>query len=238
MGLMDLPMLIHHSEGGKMKEDTNTLDERLIYIIGPLKSQNLLMCSFLGQTTGVECLTAENLDDVQMAENGNASERRLFLWDCFGKDLEGCLFELDASFLPLASKSLLGLFNVRADWGIEEATLSQGIRGFFYQEDSLEQLRKGILAIFNGELWISRMLLSKCILNSNSHKSHPRGKKRVLTTREIEILSVIASGESNQTIAERLCISHHTVKTHIYNIYRKINVPNRLQAALWAIENL
>jgi DNA-binding CsgD family transcriptional regulator len=49
---------------------------------------------------------------------------------------------------------------------------------------------------------------------------------------------MIITGLKNEEIANRLYISAHTVKTHIYNIFKKINVPNRLQAALWAAKNL
>jgi len=49
---------------------------------------------------------------------------------------------------------------------------------------------------------------------------------------------LIADGESNEEIADRLFISSHTVKSHLYRIYKKIEVPNRLQAALWAVKNL
>ena len=49
---------------------------------------------------------------------------------------------------------------------------------------------------------------------------------------------MVAVGVKNEEIADRLCISPHTVKTHIYNIFKKIGVPNRLQAALWAAQNL
>jgi len=59
-----------------------------------------------------------------------------------------------------------------------------------------------------------------------------------LTPREIEILSLVAIGAKNEEIAEKLFISSNTVKTHIYNIFKKIDVPNRLQAALWAAKNL
>lgn len=59
-----------------------------------------------------------------------------------------------------------------------------------------------------------------------------------LTRREREILDLISSGFSNQQIADELFISPHTVKTHLHNIFKKINVKRRLQAALWAAENL
>ena len=59
-----------------------------------------------------------------------------------------------------------------------------------------------------------------------------------LTSREIEVLTVLASGVKNDEIASKLHISPHTVKTHLYTIYKKIEVDNRLQAVLWATKNL
>jgi len=52
------------------------------------------------------------------------------------------------------------------------------------------------------------------------------------------LLTMVISGSKNKDIAHQLLISPHTVRTHIYNIYKKINVPNRLQASLWAAKNL
>ena len=59
-----------------------------------------------------------------------------------------------------------------------------------------------------------------------------------LTTREMKILQMVAAGYSNSKIADELSISPHTVKTHIYNAFKKIKAPGRLQAALWTIKNL
>jgi LuxR family transcriptional regulator of csgAB operon len=60
----------------------------------------------------------------------------------------------------------------------------------------------------------------------------------ILSRRETEILGMVAVGAKNDEIANKLCISPHTVKTHLYNIYKKIHVGDRLQAVLWAAKHL
>ena len=82
--------------------------------------------------------------------------------------------------------------------------------------------------------------MSLLILN-NHHYPAPTEEQQMellLTRREREILDMIAQGASNDIIADKLCISRHTVKTHLYNLFKKIGAPNRLQAALWAMKNL
>ena len=59
-----------------------------------------------------------------------------------------------------------------------------------------------------------------------------------LTIREQEIMRCLMTGASNSEIASSLFVSEHTIKSHLYNVFKKINVRNRLQAVRWAKENL
>lgn len=68
-------------------------------------------------------------------------------------------------------------------------------------------------------------------------KNSLKGNK-TLSLRETKMLTLLAVGHTNREIAEKFGISLHTVTTHIYNIFKKINAPNRLQATLWAAKYL
>jgi LuxR family transcriptional regulator of csgAB operon len=102
----------------------------------------------------------------------------------------------------------------------------------------MEQFEKGILAIYAGELWVSRKIMTDYILEDRRQMLPYETSGTGLTKRESEILGTIAEGATNEEIAEKFLISSHTVKSHLYNIYKKVGVSNRLQAALWARRNL
>ena len=109
---------------------------------------------------------------------------------------------------------------------------------FFYKDDHFEIFLKGIRAILSGEIWVSRKTLLRCVFEGFNEKQIAIEEKTSLTSREIEILTLVSMGSTNEEIGSRMCISTNTVKTHLYNIFKKINVENRLQAALWAAANL
>ena len=108
-----------------------------------------------------------------------------------------------------------------------------------FQYDCLQGLlTKGIKSMFEGELWFPRKVLQQYLVKSRAfNKTFGRNEVN-LTDREIEVLKVMATGAKNSEIATVLNLSPHTIKTHIYNIFKKINASNRLQAVNWAQENL
>jgi DNA-binding NarL/FixJ family response regulator len=197
-----------------------------VQIVGPLKLQNELMAWFISQTTGLRCLCCKDLD-VQTISSDAEGNPGIVLLDCLGSNLS--FLQSKIRILTDSGKNSfhIALFNVASGQFVGNDLVNWGIRGLFYNDDPLSHLSKGVLAILRGEFWFSRETLVKYLLDSRD--TEVNGRKPLV---------MLASGVSNSQIASGLGISPHTVKTHIYNIYTKINVPNRLQAALWAAKNL
>ena len=117
--------------------------------------------------------------------------------------------------------------------------LKAGAKGYLSKNASISDLIKAIQTVHQGELWVERKLKArflegKAILDSRK-ESPIVGKKGVLTPREKEVLSILAKGYTNKEIAQTLSISERTVKSHLNNIFRKLNVTRRLKAILYAI---
>jgi len=219
-------------------EDRGACNGKLVYIIGPRSLQNDLLAFFLEQKTGATCVTGEDFSPVRVDAQAAPEQRPLVLLDCHGKDLEGIWGDIESGGRDILSEAYVALFNLDPELKVEEEAVIRNIRGFFYEPDSQEPLLKGVRAIFEGEFWVSRAIMSKCIGQRREQDVIAPGAVTRLTSRETEILAMVAVGIKNEEIADRLCISPHTVKTHIYNIFKKISVPNRLQAALWAAKHL
>ena len=211
---------------------------KIIYIVGSRRLQNEAIASCLQRETGDQCFVHEVLGEVPLDEASDKGRQGLVLLDCQGKDEKNVLAELRPYLSRKQSGNHIALFNVSRDSGIEKRSISEGVRGFFYAEDQLEILVKGVQAVLDGDWWLSREVMIKCILEGTDEDRYARRGNEVLTSRQIEILAQVTVGASNDEIADRLNISSHTVKTHLYNVFKKIKVTNRLQAALWAAKHL
>ena len=111
-----------------------------------------------------------------------------------------------------------------------------GVNGYLLKDSESAELKKAINAVVSGDNYIQPSLIP--ILNA---KMIDRDKDVVkiesLTRRELEVLKNLSYGMYNKEIAEKLDISERTVKNHISNIFKKIEVTDRTQAAVFAIRN-
>ena len=208
------------------------------YIVGPQKLQNELIASCLEQETGNECFVLAQIDHIPKDITKNPGLPGLVILDCHGKNLKRILNKLKSYNIPHQPGRHVVLFNVSCDQDFQKKSVLDGIHGFFYEHDPLDIFLKGVRAILDGKLWLSRDMMTKCILEGSGQDKSSKSGSEDLTERQIEILALVAVGDSNDEIADKLCITPNTVKTHLYRIFKKINVPNRIQASLWAAKNL
>ena len=209
-----------------------------IYVIGSCVVTNELAASFLEAKIGTKCVAKKTIDDVFKLDDQDTNRFKLVLLDCFAKDPERLYLEVESCHRGLGTSDLMAVFNLIRGLRIEQELVSRGVRGIFYANDLPDHLKQGVLGLLEGEIWISREILSRFIPDTTEARKLSANEKSVLSKREIEIVDLISQGAMNAEIGEKLYISRHTVKTHLFNIYKKINVTNRLEAALWAKENL
>ena len=110
--------------------------------------------------------------------------------------------------------------------------------GLFFRQDNLDRLVIGIRKVLQGEYWIPRHLLCDLVDYYRKGSGQPLRNQTLLTAREQEIVRHLMTGASNTEIADNLFVSEHTIKSHLYNVFKKLNVKNRLQAVSWAKEYL
>ncbi|MGL5470143.1 MAG: LuxR family transcriptional regulator VpsT, partial [Shewanella sp.] len=109
----------------------------------------------------------------------------------------------------------------------------------FYVEDDIDKLIKGMGNVLQDEMWLTRKLAQEYILHYRTGHSVVTSQMYAkLTKREQQIIKLLGSGASNIEIADQLFVSENTVKTHLHNVFKKINAKNRLQALIWAKNNI
>ena len=111
-----------------------------------------------------------------------------------------------------------------------------GINGYVLKDSESSELKKAICAINDGENYIQPSLIPS--LNSKMiEKNEDEIKIDSLTKRELQVLKELAIGKFNRDIAKEMEISERTVKNHISSIFKKLDVTDRTQAAVFAIKN-
>jgi DNA-binding NarL/FixJ family response regulator len=115
-----------------------------------------------------------------------------------------------------------------------------GACGYLLKDAAIGDLMAGINAAAIGESLVSPVIAAKLLQHLRATSSSPRELESIrseLTDREIQVLKLIANGKDNGQIAADLHISPKTVKNHISNILMKLQIENRIQAAVYAVRS-
>jgi DNA-binding NarL/FixJ family response regulator len=157
--------------------------------------------------------------------------------------LDISLPEIDGiqAILPIRQKSphtKVLMFTPAEDENTVFKLLKAGAKGYFSDESAVFDVPKAIRAVHRGELWVGRTVVSRFVDHetiAGSNGENPRSSRETLTPREQEVLTLLTTGSTNKEIAQDLFISEKTVKCHVNNIFKKLNVTRRLQAVLYAM---
>ncbi|MDR6676699.1 helix-turn-helix transcriptional regulator [Pseudomonas oryzihabitans] len=176
-----------------------------------------LLKPFLEERHGIELCCVSELAEVGdaslvLVDLGSVPEAALERW------LEGLVPAVTVAFL-----------NATVEQALPWVERFPAIQGVFAPQASREQLLQGLGALLAGEDWLPRSILAHLLRRS---RERPSIAADGLTRREREILRLVGRGLSNAAIGQALCLSTHTVKSHMHNLLRKTGAANRAEAAL------
>jgi len=217
-----------------MSEDTrHGAFGRSVIIVGRNTVQNRLLADTIDARTGYLCLVRPVDGVADLPPSGDALAL-LDIEDLPAKNIASSLQSLAAR----PSGGHIAVINADSTTTFAQLVNWPAVRGVFFREASRENLIKGIQGIFDGEYWLPRKMLGTHLEKIRMRRPVPLPQAAALTPKEIETLRLLVDGKSNSRIARRLSVSPHTVKTHVYNLFRKIHVHNRVQAVQWAMQNI
>ena len=142
-----------------------------------------------------------------------------------------------ATVAPLARVLVLTISDQDGD--VMDAILA-GACGYLLKDASIQELMRGIRSAAMGESLISPHIAAKVLQHLRASTTQPEIEATIrseLSDREIDVLKLIANGKDNAQIAAELHISPKTVKNHISNILMKLQIDNRIQAAVYAVRS-
>ena len=114
-----------------------------------------------------------------------------------------------------------------------------GCAGIVLKQTSASLIVKSIRKVNSGEIWLdahTTAAVMRQFAAAENASTTSKGRERApLSTREREIVALVAQGYKNKEMAEKMFISEQTVKNHLHNIFDKLGVSDRLELALYAI---
>jgi DNA-binding NarL/FixJ family response regulator len=225
--------------GGSVPEEVHvekTLDELRVLLV----DDHDLFRSGL-----VNLLSEHGLHVVGEAENGDVALRlvRELAPDVVIMDLNmpgPSGVEVIRQIAAIAPLTRVVVLTISADDSDVINAVMGGACGYLLKDSSVDQLIAGIRSAAAGESLISPQIAAKMLQILRAQRSSVDAAETIraeLSEREIEVLKLIANGNDNAQIARALFISPKTVKNHISNILMKLQMENRIQAAVYAVRS-
>jgi DNA-binding NarL/FixJ family response regulator len=112
-----------------------------------------------------------------------------------------------------------------------------GVAGILLKESAPSQILDCIHRVAAGEQWMDPVVGRKTIEGMLRRQSATEQVASLLTPRELEVVRMVANGHRNKEIADALCISEGTVKSHLRTIFGKLHVSSRMKLSLYAREH-
>jgi DNA-binding NarL/FixJ family response regulator len=151
---------------------------------------------------------------------------------------QGNGIETIATLQKVAPNSKVLILTVAEKNGDVFEAMQAGARGYLLKSVGIEELASAIKVVSLGDVIISQAIASKLIdfLRPIDEQAEAN-EMQTLSFRELEVLKLVAAGESNREVADKLSICEATVKAHLRNIMDKLQVKNRAQAVARAFNN-
>jgi DNA-binding NarL/FixJ family response regulator len=196
--------------------------------------------------TGLRTLLEEQgIRVVGEAQNGQVALRLVgevapdvVIMDLKMPGLDGV--ETTQKLTGIAPKARVVVLTISVDDEDVIRAVMAGACGYLLKDSSIEQLVAGIRAAAGGESLISPQIAAKLLQRLRAQTADLDAAETIrteLSERELEVLRLIANGKDNAEIAKDLFISPKTVKNHISNILMKLQIENRIQAAVYAVRS-
>lgn len=184
----------------------------------------------------------DNIDVIGQAGDGEEGMKKILeyrpdviLLDINMPKINGIEVLRRAKDLGVESKIIM--LTIHDDKEYLQETIKIGANGYVLKDSDADGLIKAIKDVAKGKTYIQPSIATLLVEGINEKDDEISMKIASLTKREYEVLTVIAEGLNNREIAERLFISEKTVKNHVSNIFRKLEVSDRIQAAIFAFKN-
>lgn len=112
------------------------------------------------------------------------------------------------------------------------ATIEAGVDGYIVKDATTTELAQAIRSVAAGDAYLHPLITRALTRHLHNLPAQPATLRSRLTARELSVLQLMATSATNRAIAEQLSVSEETVRTHVKNILRKLDQPNRTQAVL------